>query len=51
MWTPTTRAQHNHASLRDQTDLTDAEWAVIEPHLTLLPDPGPGSFSSMQPAP
>ncbi len=33
MWTPTTRAQHDRASLRYQTDLTDAEWAVIEPHL------------------
>ena len=33
MWTPTTRAQHNRAGLRYQTDLTDAEWAAIAPHL------------------
>lgn len=33
MWTPTTRKQHNRKALRYQTDLTDAEWAVIEPHL------------------
>ncbi len=33
MWTPTTREQHNRKALRYQTDLTDAEWAVIKPHL------------------
>ncbi len=33
MWTPTTREQHNRKAPRYQTDLTDAEWAVIEPHL------------------
>lgn len=33
MWTPTTREQHNRKALRYQTDLSDAEWAVIEPHL------------------
>ncbi len=33
MWTPTTREQHNRKALRYQTDLTDAKWAVIEPHL------------------
>ena len=33
MWTPTTREQHNRKSLRYQTDLTDAEWTVIEPYL------------------
>jgi putative transposase len=33
MWTPTTREQHSRQTLRYQTDLTDAEWAVIEPHL------------------
>ena len=36
MWTPTTRKQHSRAVVRYQTDLTDAEWAVIAPHL-----PGP----------
>ena len=33
MWTPTTREQHSRKTLRYQTDLTDAEWVVIEPHL------------------
>ena len=33
MWTPTTREQHSRKALRYRTDLTDAEWVVIEPHL------------------
>ena len=33
MWTPTTREQHSRKALRYQTDLTDAEWVLIEPHL------------------
>ena len=33
MWTPTTREQHSRKALRYQTDLTDAEWVVIEAHL------------------
>ena len=33
MWTPTTREQHSRKALCYQTDLTDAEWVVIEPHL------------------
>src|ERR1700709_2945233 len=36
MWTPTTRRQHSRAGLRYETDLTDAEWAVVKP---LLPEP------------
>src|SRR5215210_4402732 len=36
MWTPTTRGQHSRAGLRYGSDLTDAEWAVLEP---LLPVP------------
>ncbi|MBB4660365.1 IS5 family transposase [Parvularcula dongshanensis] len=35
MWTPATRAQHSRCGLRYQTDLTDAEWAVVDP---LLPE-------------
>ncbi len=31
MWTPTTRAQHSRDHLRYASDLTDAEWAVLEP--------------------
>lgn len=33
MWTPTTREQHNRKAARYQSDLTDEEWRVIEPHL------------------
>lgn len=33
MWTPTTRRQHSRAHLRYETDLTDAEWATLEPLL------------------
>jgi hypothetical protein len=29
MWTPTTRRRHSRAGLRYETDLGDAEWAVI----------------------
>ena len=31
MWTPTTRRQHSRAGLRYGSDLTDAEWAILEP--------------------
>jgi hypothetical protein len=30
MWTPAIRRQHSRDSLRYETDLTDAEWAVIK---------------------
>src|SRR5271166_4551695 len=33
MWTPTTRQQHTRLVSRYQTDLTDAEWRVVAPHL------------------
>jgi transposase len=33
MSTPTTRQQHSRTVTRYQTDLTDAEWLVIAPHL------------------
>ena len=36
MWTPITRRQHSRNRLRYETDLTDAEWALIEP---LMPKP------------
>ena len=36
MWTPTTRRQHSRVGLRYETDLTDAEWAVIEPLMPRL---------------
>ena len=33
MWTPTTREHYRRRTPRYQTDLTDAEWHVIEPLL------------------
>lgn len=33
MWTPTTWRQHNRPATRYQTDLTDAEWRLIEHRL------------------
>ena len=33
MWTDTTRAKHARKGLRYSSDLTDAEWAIIEPRL------------------
>ncbi len=33
MWTPTTRRQHSRDGLRYETDLTDGEWALIEPFM------------------
>jgi hypothetical protein len=36
MWTPTTRKQHSRKTLRYQTDVTDEEWCVIEPHLPMV---------------
>ena len=36
MWTATTRRQHSRDRLRYETDLTDAEWALLKP---LMPEP------------
>ncbi len=33
MWTLNTREQHSLKALRCQSDLTNAEWAMIAPHL------------------
>src|SRR4051794_26342706 len=33
MWTPTTREQHSRTAARYETDLTDAEWAILAPHI------------------
>ncbi len=33
MWTPTTRRRYSRTGLRYASDLTDAEWALIEPLL------------------
>ena len=40
MWTPATRRQHSRVGLRYETDLTDAEWALIEPLLPPAPEHG-----------
>ena len=39
MWTPATRRRHSRAHLRYASDLTDEEWALLEP---LLPPPRQG---------
>jgi transposase len=36
MWTPDTRSEHDRDNLRYPSDLTDVEWAILEP---LLPPP------------
>ena len=36
MWTPQTRAQHERQTERYPTDVTDREWAILQP---LLPPP------------
>jgi len=33
MWTPVTRRQHSRDHLRYESDLTDAEWAIIAPFM------------------
>ena len=33
MWTPTTRRHHSRQTPRYASDLTDAEWRLIEPYL------------------
>ena len=33
MWTDITRGKHARKGLRYSSDLTDAEWAVLEPHI------------------
>ena len=33
MWTKTTRRQYRREELRYASDMTDAEWALIEPHM------------------
>src|SRR5215217_6230374 len=40
MWTPAPRRQHSRDGLRYETDLTDAEWALIEQLLPAAPGHG-----------
>ena len=35
MWTPVTRSQHDREHLHYGSDLTDKEWALLEPLLPL----------------
>ena len=44
MWTDTTRAQYARADLALPSDLTDAEWALLEP---FLPPPSHVGFSAL----
>ncbi len=43
MWTDTTRAQYARAELALPSDLTDAEWALLEP---FFPPPSPVAASA-----
>jgi transposase len=40
MWTPTTRRQHSRAGLRYGSDVTDREWAMLEPLLPAVLERG-----------
>src|SRR5215204_1723876 len=33
MWTPATRRRHSREHLRYASDVSDEEWALLEPHL------------------
>src|SRR4051794_9531586 len=48
MWTPATRRQHSRVGLRYETDLTDAEWVLIEPLLPPPPEYGRPRFWPMR---
>ena len=38
MWTVENRARYDRSKLRYPSDLTDEEWALVAPYLTLLPE-------------
>ena len=38
MWTPATRRRHSREHLRYTSDVSDEEWALLEPHLPPVPD-------------
>ena len=48
MWTSATRRQHHRDGSRYETDLTDAEWALIEPLLPPPPEYGRPRFWSVR---
>ncbi len=37
MWTKENRARYDRSRLRYPSDLTDEEWALIEPHIRIPP--------------
>jgi len=43
MWTTENRARYDRSELRYPSDLTDAEWALIEP---LIPQPNAAAVSA-----
>ena len=43
MWTPATRREHSRDHLRYGSDLTDAEWALLEPHTAAAGQDGPAA--------
>ncbi len=40
VWTEITRSKYRREGLRYASDLTDAEWAVIAPHMPAPRQPG-----------
>jgi len=48
MWTDTTRAHHARCGLALPSDLTDAEWALIEPHIPSRSQLGRPALWSLQ---
>lgn len=40
VWTPSTRAQHDRSWLRYASDMTDEEWALLEPLMPQQPERG-----------
>ena len=46
MWTPATRKNYSRNGLRNQSDVTDEEWRVIEPYLPPAKGMGPPRFCS-----
>ena len=45
-WNETTQQQYRRLMVRYETDLTDAEWSVIEPLIPPLQERGVSAFST-----
>jgi transposase len=50
MWTETTREQYLHEGLRYASDMTDAEWAMVEPFMPAVKRLGRPGCSPAEPA-